>query len=116
ELSSRLYRYVGALIVQMAQSAACNRLHTIEKRAARWLLMTHDRVTADTFPLTQDFLAHMLGVRRAGVNVAAGILQRTGLIRYNRGIVTIVDRAGLEKASCGCYGIIRQEFDRLPGG
>jgi CRP-like cAMP-binding protein len=114
-LTVMLYRYIEVVMIQMAQAAACNRIHTIEKRAARWLLMTHDRVTADTFPLTQEFLAQMLGVRRAGVNVAMGILQKAGLVEYARGVVTIVDRAGLEQASCECYRVIRKETDRLVG-
>jgi CRP-like cAMP-binding protein len=115
EFSAITHRYVQALMNLYAQSAACNRLHTIEKRAARWLLMTHDRVAADTFPLTQEFLAQMLGVRRAGVNVAAGILQQAGAISYSRGIITVVNRRALEKASCLCYSVIRREFDRLIG-
>jgi len=113
EFSLLLHRYVQMLIIQIAQSAACNRLHTVEKRAARWLLMTHDRVSSDTFALTQEFLSQMLGVRRAGVNVAAGILQRQGVIRYTRGVITVLDRRGLEKASCECYRIVRREFDRF---
>jgi CRP-like cAMP-binding protein len=96
-----------------AQSAACNRAHPIDQRCARWLLMTHDRVGNDRFPLTQEFLAQMLGVRRQSVNTAASILQRAGYISYRRGMITVNDREGLESASCECYRIIRTEFDRL---
>ena len=109
-----LNRYTQAYLAQVAQTAACNRLHGIEQRCARWLLMTHDRVGgADQFPLTQEYLAIMLGVRRAGVSVAAGALQDAGLIRYRRGDIQITDRDGLESASCECYGIVRGQFDRL---
>ena len=109
-----LHRYTHAYLTQVSQSAACNRLHSIEQRCARWLLMTHDRVDrVDRFPLTQEFLAIMLGVRRAGVTVAAGALQDSGLIRYRRGSIQVLDRAGLEAAACPCYGIVRREFDRL---
>lgn len=114
-LHDLLQRYTQALIVQIAQSAACNRLHPIEQRCARWLLMTHDRVAGDRFPLTQQFLAQMLGVRRAGVSVAASTLRTADLIRYARGVMTVTDRAGLEDAACECYGVVRREFDRLLG-
>jgi CRP-like cAMP-binding protein len=115
ELRRTLLRYAQATITQIAQFTACNRLHSIPERAARWLLMTRDRVDADTFPLTQEFLGQMLGVRRQAVNIAAGTLQKAGLITYSRGRVTIVDRSGLEEASCECYRIITREFDRLHG-
>jgi CRP-like cAMP-binding protein len=109
-----LDRYTQAYITQVSQGAACNRLHGIEARCARWLLMTHDRVGgADAFPLTQEFLAIMLGVRRAGVSVAAGALQDAGLIRYRRGGIRVLDREGLEAAACECYGVVRRQFDRL---
>ena len=109
-----LHRYAQAYLTQVAQGAACNRLHGIEQRCARWLLMTHDRVGgADTFPLKQEFLGIMLGVRRAGVSVAAGALQDAGLIRYRRGSIRVLDREGLEAATCECYGVIRGQFDRL---
>jgi CRP-like cAMP-binding protein len=108
-------RYAHVLYEQTAQSVACNRRHTMEQRCARWLLMTHDRVGADHFPLTQEFLAFMLGVRRATVTVAAGILQQAGLIRYTRGTITIVNRNELEAAACECYGTIRAESDRFLG-
>jgi cAMP-binding proteins - catabolite gene activator and regulatory subunit of cAMP-dependent protein kinases len=106
-------RYTLAFLAQVSQTAACNRSHNIDQRCARWLLMTHDRVSSDTFSLTHEFLAFMLGVRRAGVTVAAGILQKAGLITYKRGKITIVDREKLEAASCGCYQLVREEFDKL---
>lgn len=109
-----LRRHTQALLTQVAQSVACNRMHAVEERCARWLLMTHDRVhRAPQFPMTQEFLATMLGVRRATVTVAAGMLQRAGLIRYTRGKITVVDREGLEAASCECYASVREELDRL---
>ncbi len=88
-------------------------MHPVEERCARWLLMTHDRVSADHFVLTQEFLGQMLGVRRPSVSVAASMLQKAGLIRYARGLVVVTDRAGLEAAACGCYGVIKSEYDRL---
>ncbi len=108
-----LLRYTQALLNQIAQSATCNRIHPIEERCARWLLMTHDRVKAKHFPLTQEFLAQMLGVRRPSVSVAAGMLQKAGMIRYTRGTMTILDREALEAVSCPCYGIVRTDFERL---
>jgi CRP-like cAMP-binding protein len=108
-----LHRFTQATIVLLAQSVACNRAHSIEERAGRWLLMTHDRVDTDTFGLTQEFLAQMLGVRRATVSVTQGVLQSAGLIRYSRGRITIVDRDRLEDAACECYRIIRDEFRSL---
>jgi CRP-like cAMP-binding protein len=110
-----LQRYTQAFFVQLAQGAACNRLHSLDQRLARWLLMTHDRVGQDQFPLTQEFMAQMLGVRRATVTEAAGRLQQAGLITYRRGIITILDRPGLEAASCECYRIITAEHARLLG-
>jgi len=110
-----LHRYVQSLMTQMGQTAACNHAHPVEQRACRWLLMTHDRVGVDDFPLTQEFLAQMLGVRRPSVTVAAGMLQKAGLIRYVRGRVSIVDRAGLEAAACECYRIVKKEQDDLVG-
>jgi CRP-like cAMP-binding protein len=112
-LRTMLHRYTLALLAQIAQASACNRLHTLEQRCARWLLMTHDRVGRDEFPITQDFLAQMLAVRRAGVNEAQQALSNAGLISYVRGIVTILDRRGLEQQSCECYQLIRAEHDRL---
>lgn len=114
-LRRQLNRYTQAMIVQLAQNVACNRAHTARQRASRWLLMTADRVGGDTFPLTQEFLAQMLGVRRAGVNEAQQALQDAGLIDYSRGVVTVVDRAGLQARACECYGIIRDEHERLAG-
>jgi CRP-like cAMP-binding protein len=110
-----LLRYTQALITQISQNAACNRMHPVEERCARWLLMSQDRVGADHFELTQEFLAQMLGVRRPTVSVAAGMLQKAGLIAYSRGLIVITDRQGLEAASCNCYRIIRDEFQRLIG-
>lgn len=113
-LRKLLGRYTQSYLTQVSQSAACNRIHNIEQRCARWLLMTHDRVDgASEFVLKQEFLAFMLGVRRAGVTLAAGHLQEQGLIRYRRGTIRISDREGLERASCECYGIVRRQFDRL---
>lgn len=111
-----LLRYAAALVAQIAQGSACNRLHAIEARCARWLLMTHDRVDGDRFELTHEFLAHMLGVTRPTVTIAAGMLQRAGLIRYTRGTIEILDRSRLEEASCECYGLIADEFRRLVTG
>jgi CRP-like cAMP-binding protein len=110
-----LLRYAQYFTDQLSQGVACNRLHTLEERAARWLLMTHDRVEGDAFELTQEFLAMMLGVRRAGVTVAMGLLQGAGILRYSRGRITILDRARLEEASCGCYHITRSAYARLMG-
>lgn len=98
-----LNRYLYGFMAQVGQTAGCNRFHQIGARLARWLLMTHDRVDANEFQLTQEFLAHMLGVRRAGVTLAARVLQKKKLIRYSRGKLTILNRKGLERAACGCY-------------
>jgi|SRR5579871_3000460 len=106
-------QHLFALMRQILHGAACNRLHSMEERCARWLLMTHDRAGQDTFPLTQDFLSHMLGVRRATVNVATGMLKKAGFIRYVRGKLTVVDRPGLESASCDCYQAIIRVYDSL---
>jgi CRP-like cAMP-binding protein len=106
-------KYTQALFGQISQAAACNRLHSSEERLSRWLLMSHDRVGSDQFMITQEFLGQMLGARRSTVSVSAGILQRAGLIRYVRGHVTIVDRAGLEAVSCECYAVIRSELERV---
>jgi CRP-like cAMP-binding protein len=103
--------YVQALFGEISQAGACNRVHSNEERLSRWLLMTHDRVGTDTFAITHEFLARMLGSRRATVTVSAGILQAAGLIGYHRGQVTIVDRAGLEAATCECYEGIERELD-----
>jgi CRP-like cAMP-binding protein len=112
-LSSLVERYTGAFFSQVSQQVACNGLHSIEQRCARWLLLTHDRVGTDEFPMTHEFLSQMLGVRRASVTVTAGILQRAGFVEFRRGRVTVVDRAGLESAACECYGVTREVYDRL---
>ncbi len=104
-------RYVPALFGQIAQAAACNRLHTNEERLSRWLLMSHDRVGANEFSITHEFLGQMLGSRRATVTLSAGILQAAGLIKYHRGRLTIVDREGLEEVACECYAAIKLELD-----
>jgi CRP-like cAMP-binding protein len=114
-LTALLLRYAQALYEQTAQSVACNRRHSLEERCARWLLMTRDRVGADSFALTQEFLAAMLGVRRASVTVAAGLLQQAGLITYRRGRITVLDAERLEEASCECYRVVNQKYQRLLG-
>jgi CRP-like cAMP-binding protein len=106
-------RYSQSLMTQFIQGVACNRLHNVEQRCARWLLMTRDRVDSNTFSLTQEFLGEMLGVRRASVTTVAGKLQRAGLIRYNRGIIQILDRKRLEKLACECYEVMKSETDRV---
>jgi len=106
-------RYFQAHLVQTGQTAACNRLHDIAERLARWLLMCHDRMEGDIFTITHEFLGHMLGTPRSTVSLAAGILQKDALVNYSRGKVRILDRKGLEKKACECYRTIRNEFDRL---
>jgi CRP-like cAMP-binding protein len=106
-------RYTQALLTQISQASACNRMHAAEERCARWLLMTHDRVNRDEFELTQEFLSQMLGVRRATVSEVAAALQTSNIISYARGIITILNRAALEERSCECYRIIRNEYTRL---
>lgn len=112
-LLERLHLYAQTLFVQAAQSVVCMSHHSVVQRCARWLLMTRDRVSSDDFTLTQEFLAHMLGVRRASVSGAAAQLQAAGLIRYSRGHIVIVDRHQLERHACECYRIIQTEADRL---
>lgn len=107
--------YTQALFTHVAQSAACNRLHLTEERFARWLLLTHDRVGRDVFPLTQDFLSQMLGVRRATVSQIAARFQNAGIVTYSRGIMKVLDRAALEQEGCECYAMIRAEYERLLG-
>jgi CRP-like cAMP-binding protein len=114
-LRKQMLRYVLAVFTQVSQNAACNQLHAINTRCARWLLTTHDRVSGDTFELTQEYLAMMLGVTRPSVSAAAAALQKAGLIRYSRGVINVLNRAGLEEASCECYRIIEDEFERLRG-
>jgi CRP-like cAMP-binding protein len=114
-LMTVLHHYTQALMVQISQGNACNRLHSIEERCARWLLLTHDRVDSDEFTLTQEFLGDMLGVRRASVNIVAAIFQKAGFIRYSRGRITVLNRVGLESAACECYSVIREEYERLLG-
>lgn len=106
-------RFTESLMNLSGQTAACNRLHSIEQRCARWLLMASDRIGSDTMPMTHEFLSTMLGVRRAGVTVTAQELQRSGLIRYHRGEMTIIDHDGLAAAACECYRIDHERFERL---
>ncbi len=106
-------RSTQAMINQISQSTVCNHRHSVKKRLCRWLLMSHDRVGTDEFPLTHEFLAQMLGVRRPTVTAAAGSLQTAGLIRYRRGRVTVLDRKGMEAAGCECYRVVAEELDRL---
>jgi len=108
-----LLRGIQGLMAQMAQTAACNRLHELEERLARWLLMCHDRMQSDCLLITHEFLAMMLGTRRSTVTVVAGMLHKAGLIDYSRGRVTIQDRKGLEQVACECYPIVHQEYVRL---
>jgi CRP-like cAMP-binding protein len=115
ELRERLLRYVQVLNNQIGQSTACNQAHSIDERMCRWLLMCHDRVGGDEIPLTQEFLAQMLGVRRPSVTVVAGMLQKAGLIRYSRGRITVLDRAGLEAGSCECYEAVRRDYEQVMG-
>jgi CRP-like cAMP-binding protein len=113
EFQAMALRYSQALFVQVAQTAACNTLHPIAQRLARWLLMSQDRMRAETFSLTHEFLAIMLGVQRAGVTIAAGKIQKAGIIEYRRGKVTVLRRHDLEKATCECYATIKAETARL---
>ena len=105
--------YYHLIISQIAQTAACNRLHSLEQRCCRWLLIAHDSARSDSFPLTHEFLSMMLGVQRASVSIAAKTLQEAGLIRYFRGQMTITDRTGLEATACECFDTIRRLTDRL---
>lgn len=115
-LQSLVFHYAQLAMTLAARSIACNSLHPVEERLARWLLTTHDRVGADEFPLTQQIMSEMLGVRRPSVTVAAGALQKAGLIEYRRGWVVVLDRAGLEAAACECYRVVRDAQDRLLPG
>jgi CRP-like cAMP-binding protein len=105
--------YLEALLAQTFQSVACNAVHGIEARCCRWILSTHDRVQGDTLPLTDEFLAEMLGVQRSTVSIVTRTFQSAGLVSQSRGVITVMDRAGLEDAACECYGIIRRNFQRL---
>lgn len=109
ELEKQIQRFAMVLAMQSTQLAACNRLHDVEERLVRWLLMSHDRIGGETMPLTQEFLGQMLGTRRSSVNTAASILQKAGMISYTRGNVTIVDKSKLEEAACDCYQIIQDQ-------
>jgi CRP-like cAMP-binding protein len=108
-----LLRYTQALITQMAQTAVCNRHHSVDQQLCRWLLLSLDRLASNELTMTQELIANMLGVRREGVTEAAGKLQEAGLIQYRRGKITVVDRPGLEARSCECYQVVKSEFDRL---
>ena len=110
-----LLRYTQALMTQTAQTAVCNRYHTLEQQLCRWLLLTLDRTTSNELVLTQELAANMLGVRREGITEAAGKLQKSGIINYRRGHITVLDKAGLEGQACECYGVVKTEFDRLLG-
>ena len=113
ELSNQLRKYIMAFLVQTAQTAACNRLHGIEERLARWLASCRDRMEGSELHLTHEFLGQMLGSPRSTVSLAAGLLQKAGYISYSRGVVRVDNREGLENAACECYGIVRDEFKRL---
>jgi CRP-like cAMP-binding protein len=112
-LERLLLHYTSALLTQMAQTAVCNRHHSVDQQLCRWLLLSLDRLPADELSMTQDLIANMLGVRREGVTEAAGNLQRAGLINYSRGHITVLDRPGLEARVCECYEVVRKEFRRL---
>lgn len=114
-LKDLLLVYVQSFMAMMAQAGACNSLHDVHERMCRWILMVHDRAQKDEFPLTQEFLAIMLGVRRASVTVAAGRLQEAGIIRYTRGSITVMNRQRLEESCCECYVFIKDQTDRIFG-
>jgi CRP-like cAMP-binding protein len=110
-LRELLLSYVRYFMIQVLQSVACNGLHSVRERCARWLLMAHDRAGTDSFQLTQEFLAEMLGIQRPSVTIVARTLQKAGLIRYSRGLIAITDRSGLEQAACECYEMVRKAMD-----
>jgi CRP-like cAMP-binding protein len=114
-LHSRLLRYMQAFYTQVSQTAVCNGHHSLEERLARWILMAGDRAEGDQFPMTHEFMAMMLGVRRSGVTVTAGTLKQAGLIAYSSGQMTILDRSSLEATACECYGTVRRYFEQLFG-
>ena len=116
EMQLLLLRYTQALITQMAQTAVCNRHHSLDQQLCRWLLLSLDRLTSQDLVMTQELIANMLGVRREGVTEAAGKLQAAGLIRYSRGHITVLNRAGLEERTCECYAVVKRESDRLLPG
>ena len=113
EMLQLMLRYTQALITQMAQTAVCNRHHSIDQQLCRWLLLSLDRLSTNRLTMTQQLIANMLGVRREGVTEAAGRLQRKGVIEYHRGRITVLDRAALEQLSCECYAVVKKETDRL---
>jgi len=110
-LRDLLLRYIRYFMIQVLQSVACNGLHSVQERCARWLLMAHDRAGTDSFQLTQEFLAELLGIQRPSVTIVARSLQQAGLIRYSRGLIAITDRAGLERAACECYAMVRDAMN-----
>lgn len=114
-LQTILLRYVQSLITQISQTAVCNRLHSLEQQLCRWLLINHDQLQTDRLVMTHDLIANMLGVRREGVSVSAGNLQRAGVIKYSRGIIEILDRELLKQHACECYQVVMDEYDRLLG-
>ena len=113
ELQHLLLRYTQALLTQMAQTAVCNRHHSLDQQLCRWLLLSLERLSSSELVMTQELIANMLGVRREGVTEAAGNLQKSGLIKYHRGHITVLDLAGLEARACECYSVVKKEFDRL---
>ncbi len=113
ELQHLLLRYTQALLTQMAQTAVCNRHHSLDQQLCRWLLLSLERLPSNELVMTQELIGNMLGVRREGVTEAAGNLQKAGLIKYQRGHITVLDRVGLEARACECYGVVKKEFDRL---
>ena len=114
-LMAVVHRYLHYFTAMLAQGSACNRAHAVDARLARWLLMTHDRVDTDVFPLTQEFLGQMLGVQRPSVNIAAATLQRAGFIEYTRGRISVLNRLGLESAACDCYRYLAEQLERAIG-
>ena len=111
-LIAAIHGYLNYIVAVLGQNVACNRMHTVESRMARWLLMTHDRVESDGFPMTQEFLGQMLGVQRPTVNIAGSTLQKAGFIRYTRGHIVVIDRRGLEGAACECYAHLVKQLER----